>query len=162
MSIFSIFESIVGPKKTDEASQSKTLKKDIYFYVNLEAKTPRVFEVFKDFANEALSESKGRQFDFRLFETEIEAEKFIEKYNQALQSLKTLKNESPKVPCILYKRRYLVLSKMGLKNFTVRDYKKPWEPGQIFAFHDQTYFLKAKLIHLYKVEDGYRYDFQVL
>lgn len=110
---------------------------------------------------ETLSELDG--YDHRVFDTALEAEAFLEQY---LEQLDTLSNaricKSRDLPAILYKRRYMIATLLGLKNHTYRDYKKKWTPGQLFNLHDQVFFLTVRLKSIKSVGGGdYKYDFEL-
>lgn len=101
--------------------------------------------------------------DFRVFETLKKAEKFLsqfEKIKNNLDNSKICLNR--KLPCILYKRRYIIQSLMKLKNCTYRHYKKPWNAGDLINLHDQTYFLTVKIKKITEInQKSYRYDFEL-
>lgn len=103
--------------------------------------------------------------DWKVFKTETDANKFVTQYNQTLKRLNKLKTSVnlKGLPCLLYKRRYLVLSALGLKLVTKRDYlKKNLLPGDLFYFHDQTYYLICELKKITKNKEGlYEYEFIV-
>ncbi len=103
-------------------------------------------------------------YDYKVFKTEKEADDFLNKY---LKTLKTLNNnkicKSRALPCLLYKRRYIVQTLLGLKNQTFRHYQKKWKAGQLFNLHDQTYFLTVKLRKITKIsKNNYKYDFKLV
>ena len=101
--------------------------------------------------------------DRKYFRTEKEAEEFLSRYLKVLDSLdnaRLCKDRS--LPNMLYKRRYLVLSLLGLKSHTKRKYDKKWKAGQLFNLYDQTYFLTVKLKNVFKNTEGlYQYDFEI-
>lgn len=100
-------------------------------------------------------------FDWRLFKTERQASKFLRRYRQALKSLKKL--PAPKgLSCLLYKRRYLALAAMKVKKWTERDYFKNISVGEIFYFHDQTFFVKARMTRVEQQPGGYKYFYEIL
>src|SRR5690606_10428833 len=96
------------------------------------------------------------------FNSEKKAEAFLKQYKKIKASLNNRKIcKSRSLPAILYKRRYMVLTLMGLKPQTYRSYLKPWKIGQLFNLHDQTFFLTVKLKDLFydKSEKLYCYKF---
>lgn len=101
--------------------------------------------------------------DWRVFQTEAAAEKFLAKYNETLEKLKRGEFcKSRDLPCLLYRRRYLVQSAMGLKLNTVRHYKKPWKKGDLFNLHDQTIFLTVRVKSIVETSDGgFKYNFEL-
>lgn len=103
-------------------------------------------------------------FDRRIFETENAAWKWLKKYRQVENSLKKFKKRAKGVPCLLYKRRYLIQTLMGEKSQTIRHYKKNWDVGQIFYLYDQTHFVPVKLLDLVynKEERKYLYLFDLV
>jgi hypothetical protein len=100
-------------------------------------------------------------FDRKIFKTEEEAEKYLEKYLGVMRSLPDLNLKSiPGMPKMLYKRRFLVQTILGEKMKTYRHYKKPWPSGTKFQLHDQTYFYTVELISIEETEDGYCYNYK--
>lgn len=99
-------------------------------------------------------------YDFKVFESEKKAEKWLKDYLKILRSLSNKKIcKSRELPAILYKRRYMVQTLMGEKSQTYRSYKKDWKPGQLFNLHDQVFFLTVRLKRIVKTSDGYKYEF---
>lgn len=90
-----------------------------------------------------------QDYNRRIFRTESEASKFRLEYLTALRALDNSRIcKSRDLPCMLYKRRFIVLSLLGLKNQTFRHYKRNFERGTLFNLHDQTYFLTVRLDEL--------------
>lgn len=124
------------------------------FCIDLDSRNPEILQ----FGGEALkrdmeffnvkSPLELETFDRRIFETQDAAKKWLKKYRQAENSLKKFKKRAKYVPCLLYKRRYLIQTLMGEKLQTIRHYKKPWGIGQIFYLYDQTHFVPVKLLDL--------------
>jgi len=132
------------------------------FYINLERK-PEVYEYHPEDYAEDLKEygEKLDSYDWRVFDSEEKAGMWLQEYNAVLRGLDNARIcNSRSLPAMLYKRRYMVQTIMGLKNQTYRHYLKPWKPGQLFNLHDQTYFLTVKLLRIEKTPQGFRYDFQ--
>lgn len=103
-------------------------------------------------------------YDFRVFDSEKKADKFFEAYKKIRTGLSNKRIcKSRDLPAMLYKRRYMVQTLMGLKNQTYRNYKKNWKPGQLFNLHDQVFFLTVKLISLTysKEHKAYCYKFRL-
>ncbi len=105
----------------------------------------------------------GNGYDRRVFLNESDAESYLKKYLKILKSLKNSKIcKSRELPCMLYKRRYIVQTLLGEKNQTFRHYKKHWQPGQLFNLHDQVNFLTVELISLKEVGiNCYEYKFKL-
>lgn len=101
-------------------------------------------------------------FDLKIFDKEVDAEKYLEKYLSAFEDLKKMQNKINKnLPAIRYRRRYLIQTLLGEKLFTNRSYEKNWSKGQKFNFHDQTYTITVELESITKESEGnYRYDFK--
>ena len=141
----------------------------IYFCIDLDVKVPEIME----FSGKALQEDlefynvsnalELSDFDRKIFTSEADAELFLKQYREAYTLLvQSYKVKNSKLPCLLYKRRYLVQSLMGAKPYTVRKYKKQWEPGQEFYLHDQVHFLPVRLTSITPVSNGeWRYDFDL-
>ena len=110
-------------------------------------------------ANKKMIDSYGG-YDELHFTDEAKAHEFLDQYKKAYKSLSKKKSNVPKM---LYKRRYMVLSKMGIKRSTVRDYNKNWKVGQVFELYDQTYFLQVKLTSMKKNKDKtFTYYFELI
>jgi hypothetical protein len=147
-------------------------KKKAYYFVDLDVpdKSLRVDEYDLAFLKRDLKEW-GRKnvmdlndYDWRIFDSEAKAETFLKKYKAIKKGLSNRKIcKSRELPAILYKRRYMVLTLMGLKPQTYRDYSKPWKKGQLFNLHDQVLFLTVKLKSLTydKKEKLYCYKFSL-
>lgn len=102
--------------------------------------------------------------DYKVFETESDAHKYLKTYEATLKGLDNKKIcKSRDYPALLLKRRYIVQILLGEKKSTLRHYKKLWPPGQLFNFHDQTYFLSVRLESLERQSSGlYEYKFTLL
>lgn len=102
-------------------------------------------------------------WDRRVFKNERAANAFLKRYCRVLKSLKSKGwCYSRQLPSMPYRKRMLVLSIMGLKSYTCRDYRKDWQPGQLFNLHDRTHFVTVKLIKITKVGPReWRYDFKI-
>lgn len=133
------------------------------YCIDLDTSRPQILELSKEelaYDIEFYGGLKRIPPDRRVFKTEDEAKIFLEDYSATMRRLKRLPADNG-YPCMLYKRRYLTLSAMGLKLYTERDYLKPWKKGQLFNFHDQTYYLTVRLKKISKLKDGgFRYDFE--
>ena len=107
---------------------------------------------------------KLSNYDYKVFDSEAKAEKWLIKFNKTLNELDNKKIcKSRDLPAILLKRRYMAQTLMKEKLQTYRNYKKDWKNGQLFNFHDQTFFLTVKLISIKLVKDkGYCYKFSLL
>lgn len=143
-----------------------------YFYVELDKPASRlqVYEWPEADLKKHMKEEGVRNpldledYDCRVFDSEKKAEVFLKQYKEILNSLTNKRLcKSRDLPAILYKRRYMVLSLMGLKPQTYRGYKKNWKTGQLFNLHDQTFFLTVRLSSLtYEKSTGYCYKFKVV
>lgn len=144
--------------------------KKTYYFVDLDVpdKSLRVDEYDLSFLKRDLK-AFGRKnimdlndYDWRIFNSETKAKSFLEKYKKIKAGLNNRKIcKGRDLPAILYKRRYMVLTLMGMKAQTYRSYSKPWKTGQLFNLHDQTFFLTVKLKSLTydKKEKLYCYKF---
>ena len=140
-----------------------------YYYVELARPKLAVYEFEPDNLNELLDVDglshpmELNNYDTRVFNSESDAEKFLKRYEFTLKGLNNATIcRSRKLPAILYKRRYIVLSLMGLKMQTFRHYRKNWKVGDCFNLHDQTYFLTVRLTKpISETPDGFRYDFEL-
>lgn len=115
------------------------------------------FRYYQTNSLDALSDN-----DRKYFKTEKEAESFLAKYLKVLKSLNNAKLCKDKnLPNLLYKRRYIVLSILGLKTYTMRHYNRGWTAGQLFNFYDQTYFWTVRLVSIEKISSKeYKYSFE--
>jgi hypothetical protein len=92
-------------------------------------------------------------YDRKVFNSEAEAEAYLERYTATLEGLSERARRDLRLPCMLLKRRYIVQVMLGEKHYTIRPYKKAWEPGQLFQFHDQINFLTVRLTSLTQTID---------
>ena len=100
--------------------------------------------------------------DRKVFRSEAEAEAFLERYIGTLERLPEICQREKGVPCLLYKRRYIVQAIMKEKTFTQRKYRKNWEPGQLFQFHDQVNFLTVRLTSLTQtIQGAWKYCYEL-
>ena len=133
-----------------------------YFLIDLNMKSPDVYVYDEDCLRDDLKAENETDplelsdHDWKVFDDEDKAFKFLETFKRIKKSLKNSEIcESRDFPCMLYKRNYIVLALMKEKASTVRHYKKDWKIGQKFNFHDQTFFLTVKLTAIEELEDGY-------
>ena len=140
------------------------------FYIDFLDRRPIVREYEKKYLNEDLTEADTSDVmdldepDWRVFKDPKHAHEFLARYLHILNH--ELDNEKiclmKNIPCMLYKRRYIVQSMMGVKMSTFRHYKRDWKPGQLINLHDQTYFLTVQIERIVKIKDGeWRYDFTI-
>lgn len=108
------------------------------------------------------------EYDFRTFDSETEAQKFIESYQRVAKTLTPLTRcDSGFKASILYKKRYMILTLMGLKHHTERfsDYTieqmKKVKIGETFRLYDQTNFILVKLVKRSMKNGVARYDFKL-
>lgn len=140
------------------------------YYIDFLDREPIVSEYEKRYLNEDLTEADTSDVmdldepDWRVFKDPKHAHEFLARYLHILRH--ELDNDkicvARNIPCMLYKRRYIVQSLMGVKMSTFRHYKKDWKPGQLINLHDQTYFLTVRIERIVKTKDGeWRYDFTI-
>ena len=95
---------------------------------------------------------KAESYNLRVFKSHRRARRFLKRYIRILKGLSNRKIcKSRDLPTMLYKRHFIVLSIMKIKNQTERHYAKDWKRGQLFNLFDQTYFLTVKLDSLKRV-----------
>ena len=147
---------------------------EVYYCIDLDRKKREVLEYsgqtldadLKFFNCKDALEMNSVNYDRRTFETPEEAEAFLQRYNDEIATLDNSKIcKSRKLPAMLYKRRYLILSLLGEKLQTVRSYKKNWNTGDLINLHDQNFFLTVQLTVIEEFEHEnkkfYRYKFQL-
>lgn len=142
--------------------------KNVYF-IDLKAKHLEVCEFYDEADLEACLAYENVKswreldtYDFKVFDSELKADAWLEKYTKTLKGLSNSKIcLSRKLPAMLYKRRYMIQSIMGEKLQTYRDYLKPWTHGQLFNLHDQVYFLTVRLLSINETDEGYCYRFKL-
>lgn len=101
-----------------------------------------------------------QDWDFHVFTEYRKAQDFVSRYKKTQAELKTKGAEN--APHLIYKRRYLVLTAMGIKLKTVRSYDKGWSPGTVFNLYDQTYYVPVMLREIRKTDDDeYTYFFDL-
>jgi hypothetical protein len=141
----------------------------MFYIVNLESKTPEVLEYTPKIMNDDLHHFKLKDpmelndYDWRVFKSEREADRFLKKYMATLNSLDNKKIcKSRDLPAMLYKRRYIVQTLMKEKLQTIRSYKKKWKAGDLFNLHDQSFFCTVELVSLTELGDNlYEYKFKL-
>lgn len=140
------------------------------FYIDFLDAKPIVSEYEQRYLNDDLTEADTSEImdldepDWRVFKDPKHAHEFLARYLHILKH--ELKNEriclSRELPCMLYKRRYIVQSIMGVKNQTFRHYFKDWKPGQLINLHDQTNFLTVRITRIVQVsKDEWKYEFTI-
>lgn len=99
--------------------------------------------------------------DRRVFNSEDDAQAYIDEYKATLRLLDKRAPQGLKGRGMLLKRRYIVQAAHGEKTQTTRRYWKPWMPGDLFYFHDQVHFLTVRLTAL-RAEGGgnFTYEFE--
>lgn len=141
-----------------------------HFYIKLDTSKPKIriypAESIKlDMKSEgARSPLALNDYDFKVFRTEAEANRWLSKYIKILRGLTNRKIcKSRDLPAMLYKRRYMVQTLMREKMQTYRSYLKiDWKPGQFINLHDQVFFLTVRLTSIKKVgRSSYRYKFDL-
>lgn len=164
-------KDIAHLEKNDELQNSKNgVDMSGVFYIDFLDKNPIISEYEKKYLNDDLTESKAvdplelDEPDWRVFKNPKHAHEFLARYLHILNH--DLDNEkicvSRDLPCMLYKRRYIVQSMMGVKLNTFRSYEKLWKPGTLINLNDQTYFLTVEILKIRKVSsDEWRYDFRL-
>jgi hypothetical protein len=141
-----------------------------FYYIDLDSKPLKVEEYDKEALQEDLEYFKvSNAFylndpDWKVFNSKEKADTWLLKYVKVLNSLDNKKIcKSRELPAMLYKRRYIVQALLGEKTFTERHYLKNWNNGDLFNFHDQTYFLTVKLNKIEKVSNnGFRYYYALI
>jgi len=141
---------------------------DKVFYIDLTDSVPFVSTYEPKYLKRDLDDAETKNpldlsdYDWKVFLSRDDAESFLRAY---LSQLKTLSNSricrSRELPGMLYKRRYIVQSIMKLKNQTFRSYKRDWKSGDLVNLHDQTFFLTVRILKITKVDDEWRYDFEL-
>ena len=145
------------------------MEKAACYVIDLDVTRPELSYLDEDGLNEDFTYFQTNSLDDlsdndrKYFKTESEASTFLKTY---LKTMDGLKNEiickDKNLPNLLYKRRYIVLSLLGLKNQTYRHYLKPWKKGQLINLYDQTFFLTVEIVSITEIEDGnYEYKFKL-
>jgi hypothetical protein len=154
-------------KNSPKSSQSEAVRVPM-FGLNLrrpilevEMYSPaRIRRLIEDDGATSLKDYTG--YDVPLFKDDVSALNFAREFKAARAQLVPLKKNTQKVPMILLKRHYMILTMLGLKMQTYREYRKNWTPGQLFGFHDQTYCLVVRLKSLTETSDGFCYKFDLV
>lgn len=138
---------------------------DVWYCVDLTRKIPVVESMLYSEWKFALEENGLESFkeleghDFKVFKNIRDAQKFLFRYLDILEDLDDMTHKKRISKKLLYKRRYIVTTLMGLKNYTMRTHNRPKiKEGDLIQFYDQTYFINALIT---KVEnetiDGKKY-----
>lgn len=139
------------------------------YYIDLYDSKPVVSEYEKKYLNQDLREAETSNVmdlddvDWRIFTDVKRAHDFLANYLHVMKHvLPHYKgNSSPQFKHMLYKRRYLVQTLMGLKPQTFRNYYKPWQ-GEMVNLHDQIHFLPVRVTKITQTQDNeWRYDFEL-
>ncbi len=140
-----------------------------YYCIDLDVKKPRVLifdgeELEFDLAFYKVSNALELQtFDRKIFKTIDKAESYLKLFSDAYDGLdNSVMCKDRTLPCMLLKRRYIVQTLLKEKTYTIRNYRKNWKKGDLFNFHDQTFFLTCKLDTITKIGKNYRYDFKTV
>lgn len=142
------------------------------FCVNIAAKKPEIFIMFKDDFKDDLKAIKStnlldlRNSQFEMFKDADKAEIFLARLN-GLKSRLNPKNFSKRdgVKKLLLKRYDLLNVLLGRKTCTTRHYLKDIKRGELFQLYDQTNYVTVKLLRIEKlpIRDGksyFRYHFK--
>lgn len=139
-----------------------------YYFIDLEQKIKTIETYEEKYLNgdiayhEVDDALELSDYDWRVFDNLDTAKEFLDKYLETEKKLRRLPEYNPKFSKMLYKRRYLVQSAMGLKNSTVRHYYKPYENRDI-VFHDQTYAIVVRVKSVKQIDENeWEYNFEVL
>jgi hypothetical protein len=141
-----------------------------YFLIDLDKKVLKVEEYPQDDLKVDLRYFKLKDplelsnFDFKVFDSEKKAMTWLKRFTDILSNLDNkVICKSRELLTVLLKRKYMAQTIMGEKKQTYRSYKKDWQKGQLFNFHDQTFFLTVKLSSIEKNgKFGYCYKFSLL
>ncbi len=139
------------------------------WYVDLLDRSPVVSKYEERYLNADLKDHETdnaidlQDWDWRIFKSMTRAERFVAAYCDVLDNLDAYcRDKGAQVPHMLYKRRYLVLTLLGIKRHTVRSYLRPWKPGQLVNLHDQTHFLTVRITSIEDLGDGeWKYNFEL-
>ena len=144
-----------------------------HYLVDLQDRKPSVLIYSKDDIGDDLEFYNAKtplelsDLDWRIFNSEDQAERFLRYYQKARDLITENKNgrflrKDFSLPCMLYPRRYLALTFLGLKTETYRHYDKPkWELGDHFYFNDQFRFIKVCLTGKTHNSEGWCYKYRV-
>lgn len=102
-------------------------------------------------------------FNTKIFRTEKDAEKWRSKYVSTKERLLKKTKCIPGMPKMLCKQRYLILSALGEKSYTRRNYLKKMNVGDAFQLYDQNIFLTVRLTDITEDDDGkYTYEYELI
>lgn len=137
-------------------SSKRLSEKNIFNYDHSE-----YLEDLKFFKVKNWRDFNPKSHNAKIFDSIQKAEKFISDWNATLDAFERGDfKRDVLAPCLIYKRQYLVLSALRLKNVTIRSYKKNWKPGKIINLYDQTYYLPVKILKITQTQFGYEYHFE--
>lgn len=141
-----------------------------YYYADL-VRNGQIFELDNSELQAELADlgvskiEELNDYDRRFFKSLDDCNEFLDEYEETEERLRRGDFcKSKALPCLIYKRRYLILSAMRVKLQTFRKYSKNWKTGQLFNLYDQTYYVTAKLkkITYDSKEKLYCYDFEIM
>jgi hypothetical protein len=112
---------------------------------------------------------KLSNYDRKVFATAAEAEKYLKKYSKTLNNLDNGKIcKKMGIPLLRYKRRYLVQTIMGEKNYTSRNSPRvtklmsKLKVGDMFNLNDQTFTLTVILTKVITTDnETFKYEFKL-
>ena len=104
-------------------------------------------------------------YDRMHFETEEQAEHFVEVYQEQMRELIEYpfgytSADFRKYPMMAYRRHMLVLTLLNMKLQTYRNYNTGWKPGQLFTLHDRTHYVTVRLNQIVKEGTQFKYEFE--
>ena len=142
----------------------------MYYHIDLTARKPTISEYFGETLKNDLKRENLKNpldlssYEFKVFKTLDSAVKYYNLYYDTLETLDNAKIcKSRELKSLRLMRFYIVQVVLNQKTFSYQKTKKDWKIGQLFNFHDQTFFVTCKLISIEKTDNAnfpYLYKFK--
>lgn len=108
--------------------------------------------------------TKISNWDMRVFKTSHEANDFYENYIDMMKNMKKYSVCTDRnLPSLLFKKRYIALTLLGIKFYTTRtgERLKNANEGDLINIYDQTHFHTVRLTKKEKINDKeFKYSFE--
>ena len=142
----------------------------MYYHIDLTARKPTISEYFGEtLKNDLKRENLKNPLDLSCHEFKVfkDLDSAVNYYNLYYDTLENLDNskicKNRKLNSLRLKRFYIVQVFLKEKIYSYQAKNKNWKKGDLFNFHDQTFFITCELISITKTENKnypYLYKFK--
>lgn len=140
-----------------------------HYYFTALSRKQQIYEINeRTLKAELADQGKSRieelsDYERRFFKSLDDCNDFLDDYDKAMELIQNgffcIKKD---IPCLIYKRHYLVLTALKIKNQTFRSYRKSWNIGQLINLYDQKHYVTVRIKAIDKVGNQFRYDFELM